>query len=1110
MADKILLVEDESIEALDIKRTLESFGYEVPYVASNGEEAVKKALEIMPDLILMDIILKGQTDGIDAALEIKKFNIPVIFLTAHPEESTIERAKLTEPYGYLTKPYDTIELKYSIELAIYKNKMQEDLKESEENYRNLFETMDQGVVYQDKNGEILSANPAAEEILGLTLNEMQGRNSKDPHWKSIHEDGSDFPGEEHPAMVALKTGKKVKNIVMGVFVPKNGKIRWINITATPKFKVGESKPYQVYTVFEDISQRKQMEEKLGGSEAKLEAVIESMNDAVFISDKEGNFIDFNQAFATYHKFKNKEECYKTLSEYPDYVNVYFDDGTLAPLDMWAVPRALRGETVSNAEYIIERKDTGEDWWGSYSFGPIRNQDGKIVGSVVVARDITEIKESEKRLKESEKKYRNALDNMMEGCQILDHDWNYIYANDAAARHGRVVKEDLEGRSMMELYPGIQDTEMFQVMEQAMEEGTSHHLENYFIYPDGTGRWFELSVFPVPEGIFILSFDIDDRKNLEIKLRKSKQKFKTVADFTYDWEYWIGPNGNLLYVSPSCERISGYTPEEFIKDPDLLEKITHPDDKKLFIKHENESNGTKTGGEIEFRIIRKDGGEIWISHNCQPVFNEDGEFLGRRASNEDINERHLAIGKIEESEGQLRFITDNMTDVVGQINSEGIITYFSPSIKQFAGFNPSEVLGKSVSDFVHPSDQEMVNGVIQHAIITRQPLAIEYRAKKADGGYFWVEAIGKAVYNADGDFESLVFNGRDINDRKKTEKELKQSEEKYRHVVETAAEGITLFNRKGTVIETNLKTLELLGFKREEVVGRNLIQMLPAIKINAKEVLGAFKDILVGRSLKKTEWGFVNKNGHQKFAKVHYSPMKRNGKITGIALILEDITELKLRERSLENSLEEKEALLREIHHRVKNNMQIISSLLNLQTSYVQRDETKNVLKDSQSRVKSMAMIHEKLYMSPDLSHINFKEYTEKLVSDIFYTYGVKKGTIRSILNVEDIEMNMETAIPLGLIINELVTNSLKFAFPGEGERGSITVEMKTSNGDHTLIVADDGIGVPEDINFKKTESLGLQLVNNLVHQIDGEITLEKSHGTEFKITFKELDYKKRF
>jgi len=1109
LADKILLVEDESIEALDIKHTLESFGYEVPYVASTGEEAVKKALEIMPDLILMDIILKGKTNGIDAALEIKKFNIPVIFLTAHPEESTIERAKLTEPYGYLTKPYDTIELKYSIELAIYKNKMQKELKESEKNYRNLFETMDQGVVYQDNNGEIISANPAAEEILGLTLNEMRGRSSKDSRWKTIREDGSDFPGEEHPAMVALKTGKKVKNVIMGVYISKSDKISWIKINATPKFRKGEYEPYQVYTVFEDISQRKQIEEKLGGSEAKLEAVIESMNDAVFISDKEGNFIDFNEAFATYHKFKNKEECYKTLSEYPDYVNVYFDNGTLAPLDMWAVPRALRGETVSNAEYIIERKDTGDEWWGSYSFGPIRDKKGAITGSVVVARDITEIKENEKRLRESEKKYRNALDNMMEGCQIIDYDWRYIYVNDAAARHGRMVKEDLEGRSMFEMYPGIQDTEMFKLMEQTMEERTSHHLENYFTYPDGSSRWFELSVFPVREGIFILSFDIDDRKNLEIKLMESEQKFKTVADFTHAWEYWIGPEGDLLYVSPSCERISGYLPGDFTEDPDLMEKIIHPADKELFLNHEEEAIETKTGGKIELRILRKDGKEIWISHNCHPVFNEKGEFLGRRASNEDINERFLSARKIKESEEKLRLITSNMTDVVGQINSEGIITYFSPSLKQVTGFDPGNVLGKAVSDLIHPNDRERVIGAIQQAIVTRKPVTIEYQAIKADGSYLWLESNGKAVYNAFGDFESVVFTSRKIGDRKKAEKELRENEEKYRHVVETAAEGITLFDRKGTVIETNLKTLELLGFEKEEVVGRNLIQMLPAIKINAKEVLGAFKDILTGKSLKKTEWEFINKKGQQKFAKVHHSPLKKEGKTIGIALILEDITELKLREKSLEYSLEEKEALLREIHHRVKNNMQIISSLLNLQRSYVQENETRNVLKDSQSRVKSMAMIHEKLYMSSDLSHINFKEYTEKLVSDIFYTYGIKKGTIEAILNVEDIEMNMETAIPLGLIINELVTNSLKFAFPKMDE-GSVTVEMKTRNGEHTLTVDDNGIGVPEDIDFKKTESLGLQLVNSLVHQIDGEISLERGHGTKFIIIFKELDYKQRF
>ncbi|BDZ69786.1 response regulator [Methanobacterium petrolearium] len=171
---KILLVEDESIEAMDIKRTLESFGYQVPYVASRGEEAVEKALELMPDLILMDIILKGEINGIEAVSEINKLDIPVIYLTAHSEESTIERAKLTGPYGYIIKPYDPIELKYAIELALYKNKMEKQLKESEAKYRLLVECQTDLVVKVDTEGRLLFVSPSYCEMFGKTEEELVG------------------------------------------------------------------------------------------------------------------------------------------------------------------------------------------------------------------------------------------------------------------------------------------------------------------------------------------------------------------------------------------------------------------------------------------------------------------------------------------------------------------------------------------------------------------------------------------------------------------------------------------------------------------------------------------------------------------------------------------------------------------------------------------------------------------------------------------------------------------------------------------------------------------------------------------------------------------------
>ena len=188
-------------------------------------------------------------------------------------------------------------------------------------------------------------------------------------------------------------------------------------------------------------------------------------------------------------------------------------------------------------------------------------------------------------------------------------------------------------------------------------------------------------------------------------------------------------------------------------------------------------------------------------------------------------------------------------------------------------------------------------------------------------------------------------------------------------------------------------------------------------------------------------------------------------------------------------------------------MQIISSLLNLQIQYENLDETIGVLKESQGRVKSMAIIHEKLYQSSNLTNINFKEYIEKLILDIFYSYGITTSAIESELNIEDINLNIDTAIPLGLIINELVTNSVKYAFPQC--KGKINFKLTSNKDLIELTITDNGIGIPEDIDIENSKTLGLQLVQNLVNQLEGKLELNLNHGTKFKITFKELKYKER-
>ncbi|MCC7550538.1 MAG: PAS domain S-box protein [Methanobacterium sp.] len=228
----------------------------------------------------------------------------------------------------------------------------------------------------------------------------------------------------------------------------------------------------------------------------------------------------------------------------------------------------------------------------------------------------------------------------------------------------------------------------------------------------------------------------------------------------------------------------------------------------------------------------------------------------------------------------------------------------------------------------------------------------------------------------------------------------------------------------------------------------------------------------------------------------------------IVMVARDITERKEFENALKSSLEEKEVLIREIHHRVKNNMQIISSLLNLQKQYVHDEEAVNVLLESQNRVKSMAMIHEKLYKSRNFSEINFADYIRSLVDDFFYSYGVDSNQIKKNIILDEVMFGLETAIPCGLIISELVTNSLKYAFPHH-KNGELKIELHAAAEEYCLIISDDGVGIPENINFDETDTLGLKLVNSLVKQLEGTIELVKYNGTEFKILFKELKYKER-
>lgn len=224
----------------------------------------------------------------------------------------------------------------------------------------------------------------------------------------------------------------------------------------------------------------------------------------------------------------------------------------------------------------------------------------------------------------------------------------------------------------------------------------------------------------------------------------------------------------------------------------------------------------------------------------------------------------------------------------------------------------------------------------------------------------------------------------------------------------------------------------------------------------------------------------------------------------------DITKRKQAEGQIRQSLREKEKLLAEIHHRVKNNLQIISSLLSLQSGYITDEKALSLVRNCEERVRSMALVHERLYLSEDLSRIDFGHYIHGIALRLYQVYGVDSRAVTFSSGVKDALFTIETAIPLGLILNELLSNALRHAFPGGGN-GTITVglDVDDKTGEYTLTVEDDGVGFPADVDYRQSETLGLLLVNLLADQLDGTVELDRNGGTSFRITFREQTYKRR-
>ncbi len=550
------------------------------------------------------------------------------------------------------------ELKYSNEQL---RKEIEERKIIEEQLRKLSVVIEQSpstTVIVDIVGNIEYVNPKFTQITGYTSEEAIGRSPRilksGQHPKEFYQNmwntilhGEEWRDEFH--------NRK-----------KDGTLYW-EYASISTIKDGNGNITNFIKVAEDITERKQAQQELQESKEQLHAILNNSATVIFLKDMSGRYLFINKRYENIFNISNKQIVGKT-------------DYDIFPADMADIYIANDKKVISNNTLLkIEEKVPQSDGIHNYisiKF-PLRNTNGEIYAICGIATDITEQKQIEQKIRESEERFRALFEGAPDAIFLINQkSGKIIDANPAASRLLLKSYNEIIGLNQSELHPVLLDKI---AEEKAVRYGKLTQdnkitlLEYMVIRSDGVEVPVEIMAStiyirgkPILQGVFR---DITERKYALKALRDSEERLRTVADFTYNWEYWNDPNDNPLYVSPSCERITGYRSEEFQINPRLLEKIIHPDDLANYQKYHQSQTLEVDTHFSEFRIINQTGQVRWIGHVCQPVFGDDGNFLGRRGSNRDITENKQAEFELNRAKEQAESANQAKSEFLANMSHE---------------------------------------------------------------------------------------------------------------------------------------------------------------------------------------------------------------------------------------------------------------------------------------------------------------------------------------------------------------------------------------------------------------------------------------------------------
>lgn len=809
--------------------------------------------------------------------------------------------------------------------------------------------------------------------------------------------------------------------------------------------------------------------------------------------------------------------------------------------MW---RRQIGESLENgAEHDLEFRvvhPDGKIRWVRAHGDLKRNSQGQAVKMIGVVEDITESKLAQEKLRISDERYRSLMSNTSEGVYLFEmsepvstddpvdiqiekiHRGKVAECNDAQAKmYGYERGEQLVGKPLYEMLGQTVKEENRAFLTEWI--GNNYRISGAIsseMDRHGNPVWFSNNVTGIVENnrlvrIWGTQINITCIKKAEEQLRNQRWRLQSIIEGTNvgTWE-WNVQSGHIV-VNEMWAKIIGYRLSELepvnIK---VWERVTHPDDleksSKLLEKH---FSGETPFYRCEVRMRHKEGRWVWVLDQGKVISHTpEGKPLMMFGTHTDITERKEIEQKVIRERDLSHAILESLPGIFYLFDEEGRFLRWNRSFEKVTGYSAQEI------SRLHPLD--LFVGEDKRRVAERISTVFET-------GVGDVEAVlvtrdhEKKFYYFTGqrtpldDKICLVGTGIDIGERKEAEarqSELKEKLEAWRklmeYVIKYDPNAISVLDKDLRYLFVSDRFVKDYNIRGREIIGKKHYEVFPEIPHIWRDV---HRRALNGEVLKKDVDSFMRTDGTVDWVKWECRPwFESDGAVGGIVLYTEVITGRKKAQEDLKASLREKETLLQEIYHRTKNNMQVISSFLELQALSSENKEVSRIIQDSTLRIRTMSLAHGMLYKGKSLSHINLKDYIVELVQLIAASGGPAAKKVQLRFDVEEINTLIDIAIPCGLVINELVSNSYKHAFP-DGKEGEIAVELhRLGENRLELAVADNGIGLPSGFDIFKSPTLGVQLVVQIVHhQLHGTVQVESRGGVRWRIQFNSNLYQKR-